>query len=264
MTLPMIVLAIGSIGAGAFLVTHERLARWLEPSLGAPVQPESPRLIPVGLVPIIATVLMLLGVGVAYLTVGRRPVPVQRPERVAWPVRAARADLYANALNEHLIARPGTWFARALVYLDNRGVDGVVNGTAALLGGSSGRARRTQTGFVRSYALTMLGGTVVVVAALLAVNSHECPPAGPRPVPPRRCRGLRHARPDPLGRVPDRRRATAAKPIGFAVSVVELVLVGVVWAVYVPSRRPGSGSSSPWRGSPSSAPGSPWASTASR
>lgn len=169
MTVPMIILAIGSVGAGFLLVGGERLAGWLEPSLGPTVEPESAS-IPVGLVPVIATVMMVLGVLVAYLTVGRRPVPVRRPERVSLPVRAARADLYANAINEHLIARPGTWFARALVYLDNRGVDGFVNGTAALLGGSSGRLRRTQTGFVRSYALTTLGGTIVVVAALLAVS----------------------------------------------------------------------------------------------
>ena len=55
------------------------------------------------------------------------------------------------------------------VYFDNRGVDGLVNGTAAALGGSSGRLRRLQTGFVRSYALSMLGGSVLVIGALLAV-----------------------------------------------------------------------------------------------
>jgi NADH-quinone oxidoreductase subunit L len=107
---------------------------------------------------------------VAYLAVGRERVPVHRPEPVSLPVRAARRDLYANAINEALIARPGTWLSRALVYLDNRGVDGVVNGTAALLGGSSGRLRRLQTGFVRSYALSMLFGSVLVVAALLATR----------------------------------------------------------------------------------------------
>jgi NADH-quinone oxidoreductase subunit L len=95
---------------------------------------------------------------------------VERPEPVSLPVRAARRDLYANAINEALIARPGIWLSRALVYVDNKGVDGVVNGTAALLGGSSGRMRRLQTGFVRSYAMSMLGGTVLLVAALLAVR----------------------------------------------------------------------------------------------
>ena len=86
------------------------------------------------------------------------------------PVRAARADLYANTINESVIARPGIWLSRALVYVDNRGVDGAVNGTAALLGGTSGRLRRSQTGFVRTYALTILGGSVVLVAALLTVG----------------------------------------------------------------------------------------------
>ena len=170
MTVPMVLLAIGSIGAGAFLVLGERLGRWLEPALGAPVEPEV-ETIPTGLVPVVAVALMVVGVAVAYLTVGRRAVPVQRPERVSIPVRAARADLYANTVNEALVARPGLWLSRALVYLDNRGVDGAVNGTAALLGGSSGRLRRTQTGFVRSYALTMLGGSIVLIAALLAVNA---------------------------------------------------------------------------------------------
>ncbi len=168
MTLPMLVLAIGSVGAGAFLVSGERLGGWLEPVLGATVEPETAT-IPTGLVPVIAVVLMALGVLLAYLTVGRHRVPVERPARVSFPVRAARADLYANAVNEKLVARPGIWLSRALVYLDNRGVDGAVNGTAALLGGSSGRLRRTQTGFVRSYALTMLGGSIVLVAVLLAV-----------------------------------------------------------------------------------------------
>lgn len=169
MTAPMILLAIGSLGAGAFLVLGERLAAFLEPAVGAAVEPESES-IPVGLVPWIAVLMMVLGVAVAWLTVGRRTVPVQRPARVAWPVRAARADLYANAINETLIARPGIWLSRALVYVDNRGVDGAVNGTAAFLGGTSGRLRRAQTGFVRSYALTILGGSIVVVAALLAVS----------------------------------------------------------------------------------------------
>ena len=45
----------------------------------------------------------------------------------------------------------------------------MVNGMAAALGGSSGRLRRLQTGFVRSYALSMLGGSVLVIGALLAV-----------------------------------------------------------------------------------------------
>ncbi len=54
--------------------------------------------------------------------------------------------------------RPGQYLTRTLVWLDNRGVDGLVNGLAALFGGLSGRLRRYQTGFVRSYALSMVFG----------------------------------------------------------------------------------------------------------
>jgi NADH-quinone oxidoreductase subunit L len=169
MTIPMIVLAFGSVGAGFFFQGNERLAHWLSPAIGE-LQEGTTGDIPRDVVGIGTLVLSGLGVLIAYLVVGRRPTPVNRPEPVSLPVRAARRDLYANAINETLIARPGTWLSRALVYVDNKGVDGVVNGTAALLGGSSGRMRRLQTGFVRSYAMSMLGGTVLLVAALLAVR----------------------------------------------------------------------------------------------
>ncbi|HTK61128.1 MAG TPA: NADH-quinone oxidoreductase subunit L, partial [Pseudonocardia sp.] len=170
MTIPMIVLAFGSVGAGFFFQGNERLAHWLSPTIGELQESTAVPVISHSQAAIGTLVLSALGVVLAYLIVGRRPTPVERPEPVSLPVRAARRDLYANAINETLIARPGTWLSRALVYVDNKGVDGVVNGTAALLGGSSGRMRRLQTGFVRSYAMSMLGGTVLLVAALLAVR----------------------------------------------------------------------------------------------
>jgi NADH-quinone oxidoreductase subunit L len=168
MTIPMIVLAVGSLGAGWFLSSGERLAGWLEPSLG-PLK-EQHGLLDHGTVAFLSVGLSLVGALAAYLLFGRKPQPVERPLRVSFPVRAARNDLYGNALNEALFARPGTWLARALVFVDNKGVDGLVNGTAALLGGSSGRLRRLQTGFVRSYALSMLLGAIFVLGALLMVR----------------------------------------------------------------------------------------------
>ncbi|MCW2719072.1 MAG: proton-translocating NADH-quinone oxidoreductase, chain [Pseudonocardia sp.] len=169
MTVPMIILAFGSVFAGFLLTNGQALAGWLAPSLGELREAEGGAL-PHSVTPWLVLVFSALGVLTAYLVVGRRPTPVERPQHVSLPVRAARRDLYANAINEAVIARPGTWATRALVFLDNRGVDGLVNGAAALLGGSSGRMRRLQTGFVRSYALSMLGGTVLVAAALLLVR----------------------------------------------------------------------------------------------
>jgi NADH-quinone oxidoreductase subunit L len=83
---------------------------------------------------------------------------------------AARRNLYADAFNEAVLMRPGQWLTSALVFFDNRGVDGGVNGLAAAFGGGSARLRRTQTGFVRSYALSMLGGSVALLIVLLAVR----------------------------------------------------------------------------------------------
>ncbi|MEU4444375.1 NADH-quinone oxidoreductase subunit L [Actinosynnema sp. NPDC050801] len=168
MTVPMIVLAVGSVGAGWFFESNHNLSGWLTPSLGE--LREQHGVLSHGVVNFLVLGLSALGVLVAFLLFGRRPQPVERPVRVSFPVRAARADLYGNALNEALFARPGTWLTRALVFVDNKGVDGLVNGSAALLGGSSGRLRRLQTGFVRSYALSMLLGAVFVLGALLMVR----------------------------------------------------------------------------------------------
>ncbi|MER5395007.1 hypothetical protein ABTZ89_38760, partial [Saccharopolyspora sp. NPDC002686] len=107
---------------------------------------------------------------VAWLVVGRKPVPVERPVRVSPLVRAARADLGGNALNDAIAVRPAFGLARGLVTVDSKGVDGAVNGIAGILGFTSGRLRRWQTGFVRSYALSMLFGGIVVIAALMAVG----------------------------------------------------------------------------------------------
>jgi NADH-quinone oxidoreductase subunit L len=83
---------------------------------------------------------------------------------------AARSNLYFDALNVALFEKPGRWLTRALVWLDNRGVDGLVNGLAALVGGGSGRLRRLQNGFVRSYALSVLTGGLLVLGAFLIVR----------------------------------------------------------------------------------------------
>jgi NADH-quinone oxidoreductase subunit L len=169
MWVPMVVLAIGSVGAGWFFANGDTLAEWLSPTLGALEEAEH-TVIPHALVPWLTVGLSLLGALLAWAVVGRRDVPVVKPDPVSFPVRAARRDLYGNALNETLVARPGTWLTRALVYVDNKGVDGLVNGIAAALGGSSGRMRRMQTGFVRSYAASILGGSILVLVAFLAVR----------------------------------------------------------------------------------------------
>jgi NADH-quinone oxidoreductase subunit L len=169
MTAPMVLLAVGSVLAGFLLVVAFPLESWLTPVFGEPEAAE--HVVAPLLVSVLVTLAMALGVLTAWLFVGRREVPVTAPVRVSPVTRAARRALYADAVNESLFMRPGQWLTRALVFFDNRGVDGAVNGLAATLGGSSSRLGRTQTGFVRSYALSMLAGAVVVAGALLAVTA---------------------------------------------------------------------------------------------
>ena len=73
-------------------------------------------------------------------------------------------------MNEGVIVRPSFWLSRVLIWFDARVIDGIVNGSAALVGGSSGRMRRYQSGFARSYALSMVGGAVIVLLALVLVR----------------------------------------------------------------------------------------------
>lgn len=169
MTAPMIVLAVGSVAAGMFFAGGDRLVGFLVPSLGELHEAEHTA-IPHAMIPVLTVALSALGVLIAWLVVGRKPVPVERPERVSPIVRAARADLGGNALNNVLAVRPTFGLARGLVTVDQKGVDGTVNGIAGFLGFSSGRLRRLQTGFVRSYALSMLFGGILVIAALMAVG----------------------------------------------------------------------------------------------
>jgi NADH-quinone oxidoreductase subunit L len=165
MTWPMMVLAIGSVGAGAFLIINDRLEKFLAPVVGVP--PVSHGFLTVA--GFVALLLALAGVGLAWVMYGRVPVPETAPAGGPLVV-AARKDLYGDAFNESVLMRPGQWLTRLSVYFDNRGVDGLVNSLAALVGGTSGRWRKIQTGFVRSYALSMLFGAVVLVALLLAVR----------------------------------------------------------------------------------------------
>src|SRR6266702_1782489 len=162
MTSPMFVLAVGSVGAGAFLILGNRFVNFLGPLTGLP--PPSRGLIT--LPGVAAFVLVALGVTIAWGMYGRRPVPVSAPAG-RFLVTAARRDLYGDAFNESVLIRPGQWLTRLSVYFDNRGVDGLVNTLAAAVGGTSGRM---QTGFVRSYALSMFVGAVLLVGAFLLVR----------------------------------------------------------------------------------------------
>jgi NADH-quinone oxidoreductase subunit L len=168
MTIPLMVLAVGSAFLGVLLGPTGAIQSWLEPVVGK--QGDESTVLPAGVVLTLTEVLVLAGGLLAWSMYVRQPVPEIAPAG-SFLTRAARRDLYQDAVNESLLMRPGQYLTRFLVFFDNRIVDGAVNGLAAILGGTSGRFRRLQTGFVRSYALSMLGGAVLLVGAMLLVRN---------------------------------------------------------------------------------------------
>jgi NADH-quinone oxidoreductase subunit L len=166
MTGPLVILAALSLGGGALYFSGHWIVEWLEPVVG---HEEHHPPVSALVMTLITLAVVAVGIVIAVLLY-RRDIPREAPARVSPVTTFARRDLYGDALNEAVLMRPGQYLTRTLVWLDNRGVDGSVNGLAALFGGLSGRLRRFQTGFVRSYALSMVFGAAFVVVALLAVR----------------------------------------------------------------------------------------------
>ena len=169
MTGPMILLAFGSVFAGGLFAVGGTLQHWLEPVVG--VHEEAAHALPAWVSTTVALTVVAVGIAVAYrMYGGKAEIPRVAPAQVSVLTTAARADLYGDAFNEEMFMRPGAQLTDALVEVDDAGVDGSVNALAALVGRASDRLRGLQTGFARSYALSMLTGATLVIAAILAVQ----------------------------------------------------------------------------------------------
>jgi NADH-quinone oxidoreductase subunit L len=167
MTIPLILLAIGSVFGGVLLL-NSWIVDWLEPVVGSQ-EAANPLASPL-VITLLVLAFVAAGIAVAFVVYRREGVSDVPAAHVSPVTRAARADLYGDALNEAAFMRPGRRLTQSLVYLDSTGIDGTVTGVAAVVGGTSSRFRRWQTGFVRTYALSMLAGSALVVLALLAVR----------------------------------------------------------------------------------------------
>ncbi len=169
MTIPLILLAFGSVFAGWLMSTS--VVDWLTPVFEGAPEPAPAHHLSHLTITLLSVGVTVLGALIAW-ALFRTGTALQ--EQPAGPVvTAARRNLYGDAVNETVFEKPGTYLTRALVYFDNKGIDGLVNGLAAAVGGGSGRLRRTQTGFVRSYALSMLGGALLVAWRSLSCGSAE-------------------------------------------------------------------------------------------
>ncbi len=166
MTIPLIVLGALSVLGGALLL-NDWIVTWLAPVVGEHGEEElfvSPLVLS-----LVVTLVVAAGVAVAWFLVGRRDVPREAPQDVSALTRAARRDLYGDLVNEEVFMRPGDSLVRSMNTFDRSAVDGAVEGTAYGLGGLSDQLRRLQNGFVRSYALSLLLGALLVLGVMLVV-----------------------------------------------------------------------------------------------
>ncbi|MBO0920452.1 NADH-quinone oxidoreductase subunit L [Cellulomonas sp. zg-ZUI222] len=166
MTWPMIVLAVGSVGLGWVLSTVG-FVEWLEPSVGHTEHEE-----PVLAVPVLIALTLIavaLGLVLAWRRYAVSAVPVTPPLGTAL-TRAARVDLYQDAVNDALLVEPGQYLTRSLVYGDKAVVDGAVTGLGRATVALGDLVRRVQNGFARSYAAAMVVGVVVLAFVVLAVR----------------------------------------------------------------------------------------------
>ena len=167
MTVPLIVLAALSVFGGVMLL-GDWIVDWLAPVVGT--AEEHHLAVPPIVITLIITAVVAVGVTLAWFLIGRREVPRTAPSDVSFVTRAARADIYGDAINEGLVVSPGRHLVSGLTTMDRVGVDGAVMGGSAAVGGLAGVMRKVQNGFVRSYALSLLAGVLLVLLTLMAVN----------------------------------------------------------------------------------------------
>ncbi len=164
MTVPLIVLAILSLGAG--LAMNNWIQDWLAPATGS--EPHSTSLLNFTAIGLLTLAVVAVGVALGWF-LHRRDIPREAPETRNPLVLAGRSDLYGDAFNEHAIIRPTNGLAAGVAAFDRTVVDGAAMGSASMAGGLSSWLRTAQNGYVRTYGLTLVIG-VVVLAAVVALG----------------------------------------------------------------------------------------------
>jgi NADH-quinone oxidoreductase subunit L len=170
MTVPLVVLGLLALVAGFALTTFTgeggRFQIFLEPVVGAPEEHES--LAAAAGLSAVATGLASAGAVIAWLLYIRPFDWLALRRRWAGAWRPLAEKLYVDQVYEFFTVNMGGAFAAFLARnVDQRGIDGAVNGVAELVGAAARDGRRLQSGLVRSYALAVLGGAVLIVAFLV-------------------------------------------------------------------------------------------------
>jgi len=167
MTIPMIVLAVGSVALGGLLAWSDAFVEWLEPVTGHAEHHEPVLPVPVIMGATIAVV--LIGAFIGWRLYAASRVPMTAPHATGL-VQAARNDLYQDQFNEAVFMRPGQALTQGVYLADEYVIDGLAEGTAFGLSDVGKATSRLQNGYVRSYAGYVVGGAALVTIAMLVAR----------------------------------------------------------------------------------------------
>ena len=170
MTVPMILLSIGSISTGFIFSNGDRLKNFLAPVVDKEHHEHETHLLEPIVVTGLAMSAVAIGISFAFAKYGRKAIPESAPTDVTLWTKIVRRDLLQDDFNENVFMRPGQTLTRTLAFLDKRVVDGAVSGVGAMTLRLAGDLRKTQSGYVRSYALLILLGAVAILTAILVVS----------------------------------------------------------------------------------------------
>lgn len=163
MLVPLVVLAGLSIVGGALQLPFGSnlhfLGRWL-----APVVEESEANISATwayhnkyLLLLVAVIVAIVGIGAAFAVYAKHLVKPIEP-------RILEQAWYYDAAVSRGVAGPGAATFSAIAWVDTHVVDGAVNGVATLVRSTALITRKAQSGFVRTYAVVIGLGAVVLIA----------------------------------------------------------------------------------------------------
>ena len=166
MTVPLMILAIGSIFAGWLGAPEYLWGSWwddfLQPVFGA--QEHHGTVTAEIMVTLLTLAVVAVGIYWAYVKHGQAGAKIE-PEPASPLHRLSLNKYYIDELYDLLIVRPFTAVARFLAaFVDPWVIDGAVNGVAATVRGFSWVWRGLQTGNVQHYLAGFLLGTLALLA----------------------------------------------------------------------------------------------------
>jgi NADH-quinone oxidoreductase subunit L len=163
MTLPLWILAFFAATAGLLATSGNlSLSAWVDPVFGSSLFSNH---LPAGdlwVLGLLDTVVALGGVALGIW------LWVSRTDRPALEIPFLRNAWYVNEAYDTLLGRPSTRLAHfSAEEVDLKVIDGAVNSLAGLVRGAGRIVAKTQTGYLRNYALAMVGGVVLILAFML-------------------------------------------------------------------------------------------------